>query len=183
MISNGRRSSVADLTPEQLRTMLQRDRPGSVMSALSRGTDDTADHPHGTPADLLATNETIIVAERLLDVVLYVRDQLGYTYLSDIAVVDYLDYDLFELVYSFYHLDGGGRLVLKARVPRDTPIIESLTPFWPGAELNEREAYDLFGIRFTGHPDLSRIYMWDEFEGFPMRKDFPKQGDKYFDGS
>lgn len=69
--------------------------------------------------------------------------------------------------------------MLKVRVPRDVPEVPSLTPYWPGANLHEREAFDLFGIIFTGHPFLRRIYMWDEFEGWPMRKDFPKQGDKY----
>jgi NADH-quinone oxidoreductase subunit C len=66
-------------------------------------------------------------------------------------------------------------------VPREVPDVPSLTPFWPGANFVEREAYDLYGINFIGHPYLKRIYMWDELEGYPMRKDFPKQGDKYLD--
>jgi len=65
------------------------------------------------------------------------------------------------------------------RVPRDASAIPSITPFWPGAALQEREAYDLYGVHFPGHPFHRRVYMWDEFEGHPMRKDFPKTGDKY----
>jgi NADH-quinone oxidoreductase subunit C len=72
-------------------------------------------------------------------------------------------------------------LLLKTRVPRDKPDVPALTVFWPGANLMEREAYDLYGINFIGHPYQRRIYMWDELEGHPMRKDFPKQGDKYLD--
>jgi NADH-quinone oxidoreductase subunit C len=70
-------------------------------------------------------------------------------------------------------------VVIKTRVAREQSAVPSLTPVWPGADLQEREAFDLYGVRFTGHPNLTRIYMWDEFESFPMRKDFPKQGDKY----
>lgn len=155
----------------ELRERLQNDLP-KALAPLQPGT---------TTPDFLTTNDTVINAEYLISVVTYLRDTLGYTFLSDIAVVDYLTEGIFELVYRFYHLDGGGDLVLKVRIPRAYPDIPSLTPIWPGANFHEREAFDLFGINFTGeHPDLRRIYMWDEFEGYPMRKDFPKQGDHYF---
>ncbi|NJP05153.1 MAG: NADH-quinone oxidoreductase subunit C [Chloroflexaceae bacterium] len=158
------------ITPDDLRKQLGADLPGAVASV----------HPvvEGLPA-FLETGDLLIEADFLPRVAVYVRDVLGYTYLSDIVAVDYLDYQLFELVYRFYHLEGGRDLVIKVRVPRDNPSVPSLTPFWPGADLNEREAFDLFGITFTGHPYLKRIYMWDELDGHPMRKDFPKQGDKY----
>jgi NADH-quinone oxidoreductase subunit C len=112
-------------------------------------------------------------------VALYVRDTLGYEYLSNITAVDYLADGVIEVVYHFYHLDGGPALAIKTRVPRVQTAVPSLTPVWPGADLQEREAFDLYGVDFVGHPHLKRIYMWDEFEGYPMRKDFPKQGDKY----
>jgi NADH-quinone oxidoreductase subunit C len=131
------------------------------------------------PVDLLATADAVVLAERLADVARYVRDTLGYQLLSNITAVDYLADGVIELVYHFYHLDGGPPLVIKTRMPRQQAVVPSLTPFWPGADLQEREAFDLYGVRFPGHPNLARIYMWDEFEGFPMRKDFPKQGDKY----
>jgi NADH-quinone oxidoreductase subunit C len=121
----------------------------------------------------------VVAVEHLIEAALYLRDTLGYAFLSDIAVVDYLADGVFELVYRFYSIEGGDGLVLKVRVPREAPEVPSLTPYWPGANLHEREAFDLFGIIFTDHPFLRRIYMWDEFEGWPMRKDFPKQGDKY----
>jgi len=131
------------------------------------------------PVDLLATKDAIVLPERIPDVVHYVRDTLGYTLLSDLTAVDYLADGLIELIYRFVHLDGGPTLAIKTRVPRDRAVVPSITPFWPGADLQEREAFDMYGVDFPGHPNLKRIYMWDEFEGFPMRKDFPKQGDKY----
>ncbi|PDW03968.1 NADH-quinone oxidoreductase subunit C [Candidatus Viridilinea mediisalina] len=134
---------------------------------------------HGAKTTGFVTDDTLIAPEHLIAAALYLRDTLGYAYLSDIAVVDYIADDLFELGYRFYHVEGGPALVLKIRVPRDTPEVPALTPVWPGANFHEREAFDLYGIIFTDHPFLRRIYLWDEFEGFPMRKDFPKQGDKY----
>ena len=65
-----------------------------------------------------------------------------------------------------------GPLVLKQRTERDNAEAASLTPVWRSCELQEREIYDLFGVKFTGHPDLRRILMWDEFEGHPMRRDY-----------
>lgn len=186
----------ASITPAELREQLERDLPGAAAprpappaeekeAAPAEGGEGEKKAPKaggkGKDArpDFLTTEDVVVLAERLPEVAAYVRDTMGYTYLSDIAVVDYLQDGLFELVYRFYHLDGGGDLVIKVRVPRDTPEVPALTPIWPGANFHEREGYDLFGIQFTGHPDLRRLYMWDEFVGHPMRKDFPKQGDKY----
>jgi len=174
-----------NLSAAELRERLQSDMPGVVAVPAP---EPSATAGEGKPAkakpNLLATNDVIVVAEKLPQVVCYLTDVLGYTYLSDLAVVDYLADGLFEVVYRFYHLNGGSEsLVLKVRVPRDKPTIPSLTPQLPGADLNEREAFDLFGINFVGHPYLKRIYMWDEFVGHPMRKDFPRQGDKYLGGS
>ena len=131
------------------------------------------------PVDLLATTDVVVRAQDIVDVARYIRDTLGYHLLSNITAVDYLAAGVIELVYHFAHLAGGPPLVVKTRLLRDHPVLPSLTPFWPGANFQEREAYDLYGVAFAGHPDLRRIYMWDEFEGYPMRKDFPKQGDKY----
>ncbi len=170
------------ITPEELRERMSRDLPGilAVPSALASSENGhVATGKDGAKPNFLATADTVVLAERIVEAVLYLRDRLGYTYLSDIAVADYLADGLFEIVYRFYHLDGGAGLVLKVRVPREEPHVPALTPFWPGADFHEREAFDLYGVNFVGHPYLKRIYMWDEFEGHPMRKDFPKQGDKY----
>jgi NADH-quinone oxidoreductase subunit C len=166
-----------NLRAEDLRELLGRDMPDALRDPAPLQISPPP--AHGPQPGVFTSADALVDASRIVDVALYLRDTLGYTYLSDIGVVDYLTDAVFELVYRFYHVDGGPSLVLKARVPRENAELPSLTPAWPGANFHEREAFDLFGITFVGHPFLRRIYMWDEFEGFPMRKDFPKQGDKY----
>ncbi|MFA5873054.1 MAG: NADH-quinone oxidoreductase subunit D [Anaerolineales bacterium] len=101
------------------------------------------------------------------------RDELGYDYLSSITAVDYLPEGKMEVVYHVFKTTGGAGVVFKIQVPRADPMeVPSLVSIYPGAELQEREAWDLFGIKFTGHPDLRRILMWEGFAGHPMRKDW-----------
>ena len=115
----------------------------------------------------------IVDAEQLLDVAATVRDELGFDYLSSATAVDYLgEGDHMEMVYHAYRISGGGALVFKAQTDRDRPQIPSLTPVWMGADFQEREAWDLYGIHFPGHPNLKRILMWEGFRGHPMRKDW-----------
>jgi NADH-quinone oxidoreductase subunit D/NADH-quinone oxidoreductase subunit C/D len=115
----------------------------------------------------------IVEPERLVEVATYVRDTLGYDYLSSATAVDYLGKgDHLEMVYHTYRTAGGPALVLKAQTPRDVATLPSLVPVWPGANFQEREAWDLMGIRFTGHPSLRRILLWEGFGGHPLRKDW-----------
>ena len=115
----------------------------------------------------------IVDAEQLLDVAATARDELGFDYLSSATAVDYLgEGDHMEMVYHAYRISGGGALVFKAQTDRDRPHIPSLTPVWMGADFQEREAWDLYGIHFPGHPNLKRILMWEGFRGHPMRKDW-----------
>jgi NADH-quinone oxidoreductase subunit C/D len=114
----------------------------------------------------------IVPAGRLLDVVRTARDELGYDYLSSVTGVDYLPDGKMEVVYHLYPTAGGPGIVLKTQVPRETPVVPSLVPLFPGADLQEREAWDLLGIRFDGHPDLRRVLLWEGFAGHPLRKDW-----------
>ena len=115
----------------------------------------------------------MVPAGRLLDVAKTLREELGFNYLSSVTGVDLLKEDKMEVVYHTYSIDqGGGAVVLKVQVDRSNPVVPSLTPTWPGADFQEREAWDLLGIRFEGHPDLRRILMWEGFEGHPLRKDW-----------
>jgi len=91
-------------------------------------------------------------------------------FLHDLCGVDATEH--FEVVYQLSSLHGPQRLRVKAIVDRENPVIDSVTPIWEGANFLEREAYDMFGIKFKGHPNLKRIYLWDDFEGYPMRKDY-----------
>lgn len=114
----------------------------------------------------------IIQADHLLEVAKVLRDELGYDLLSSVTGVDYLPDGKMEVVYHALQTIGGPMLCFKVQAPRDHPVVPSVTSVWPGAEFQEREAYDLLGIRFEGHPDLRRILLWEGFEGHPLRKDW-----------
>lgn len=100
------------------------------------------------------------------------RDRLNYDYLSSVTAVDDYPEDQLEVIYHFYKSVGGSQVEIKVLLSREAPIVQSITELFPGAELQEREVWDLYGIRFIGHPDLRRILMWEGFEGHPMRKDW-----------
>jgi NADH-quinone oxidoreductase subunit C/D len=114
----------------------------------------------------------MVDSSALPDVARKLRDEEGYDYLSSLTGVDYLPENKFEAVYHLNRTRGGQGMVLKTRVPRADPVLPSLTPVFPGAEFQEREAWDLLGIRFDGHPDLRRILLWEGFNGHPLRKDW-----------
>lgn len=114
----------------------------------------------------------LVPADRWLETARALRDQHGFDYLTSLTGVDYLPDGKMEVVYHLARTTGGPLLVVKVQVPREDPIVPSVVSIWPGAEFQEREAWDLLGIRFEGHPDLRRILMWEGFEGFPLRKDW-----------
>ena len=117
----------------------------------------------------------IVEKDSLLEVAAAVRDELGFDLMTAVTGVDYPP-DKMEVVYHAYRTTGGPGLVFKVQVPRVDPVeVPSLIHLYPGVDLQEREAWDLLGIKFTGHPDLRRILMWEGFEGHPLRKDW-KEG-------
>ncbi len=123
------------------------------------------------PVDRKGHDGYLIDADRLTEVAQHIRDEMGYNHLSSVTAVDYAQDGYFEVVYHAFSIEGGGGpLVLKARAEADNPVLPSVVPIWPGAEFQEREAWDLMGVRFEGHPDLRRILMWEGFEGHPLRK-------------
>jgi len=102
------------------------------------------------------------------------RPEFGFNMLVDVTAVDYLGQKpRFEVVTHLHSLSNNHRLRVKIRVPEDEPWVHSLVPIWKGANWVERECWDMFGIRFVGHPDLRRILMYEEFVGHPLRKDYP----------
>lgn len=118
----------------------------------------------------------IVEKDSLIEVATAIRDELGFDLLTAVTAVDYFPESKMEVVYHAYRTTGGPGLVFKVQVPRVDPVeIPSLIDLWPGVDLQEREAWDLMGIKFTGHPDLRRILMWEGFEGHPLRKDW-KEG-------
>jgi len=99
--------------------------------------------------------------------------------LSTVTAVDrYPQEPRFEVVYHLHSVERNKRVRLKCRLRGEDPIVESVTPVWRGADWYEREVFDMFGIRFLGHPDLRRILMPDDWEGHPLRKDYPVTGSR-----
>lgn len=113
-----------------------------------------------------------IRADKLPDVARFLRDdrELDARYLVSVTGVDYHDH--FEVVYHLASLSHNHEMVVKVRADHEEPSVPSVTPVWLGANLQEREAFDLLGIRFPGHPQLKRIFLWEGFPGHPLRKDF-----------
>jgi len=123
--------------------------------------------------------------ERLADVVMELRDEHGFNMCIDVTAVDYLAYEApralpdgvtaerFEIVVLLLSMREHKRLRLRVQVPGDDPVVPSLFDVHPGTEAMEREVFDMFGIRFEGHPDLTRILMPEDWVGHPLRKDYP----------
>jgi NADH-quinone oxidoreductase subunit C/D len=140
------------------------------------------DHPSTTLLDhftgnLEADSRTgysgyLVRPEKLLTVLKSLRDQWGYDFLSSVTGVDYHPENKMEVVYHLFKSTGGTPLVIKTQNSREDPTIPSVTSLFPGAEFQEREAWDLLGIRFSEHPDLRRILTWEGFAGHPLRKDW-----------
>ena len=103
---------------------------------------------------------------------LTLRDEMGYDFLSSVTGVDYFPEDKMEVVYHLFRSTGGSALVFKVQTTREKAVVPSLYSVYPGADFQEREAWDLLGIRFEGHPDLRRILLWEGFAGHPLRKDW-----------
>jgi len=117
----------------------------------------------------------IIERDSLLEVVKFLKDNpYDFAMLLDLTCVDYLGQnERFQMVYHLFSLTNNLRLRIKVPLPEKDPSIDSLTSTWKNANWLEREVYDMFGIQFKDHPDLKRIFMYDGFEGHPLRKDYP----------
>ncbi|MBX7215024.1 MAG: NADH-quinone oxidoreductase subunit D, partial [Thermoflexales bacterium] len=140
----------------------------------------------GPEAVVAAPFEGVLVKDlgKLVELATFVRDALGYEMLVNLTAADYPKDGVIEVVYHVQRMKGGPTLCYKARVARPagnapTDFVPSLVPVYPGAEFQEREAYDMFGVRFEGNPDLRRILMWEGFEGWPLRKDWKEV---YYEG-
>ena len=102
----------------------------------------------------------------------------GYTFLASLHGVDYYpDEPRLGILYELLDMQRVDRITVKARVPTDAPTIRSVVDIWTGADFPEREVYDMFGVNFEGHPDMRRILMPEDYEGFPQRRDFPVGGE------
>ncbi len=126
--------------------------------------------------DFRGDEAAVIAKDFLHGVGLYLHDELGFSMLIDLCAVDYPDREeRFEVVYHLYALEAGKRLRIKVRAAEADATVPSVHEIWPAANWFEREAFDLFGICFDGHPNLKRLLTFEGFEGHPLRKDYDKR--------
>jgi len=119
----------------------------------------------------------MIAASDLRDIAKYCRDELSFDYLLDITSIDnFGEEPRFEIVYHLYSMLHAAHLRLKLKLSEEIGALDTVSDIWPTANWHEREIYDMMGIKFSGHPDLRRILMWDGYPYFPLRKDFPLAG-------
>ncbi len=126
-----------------------------------------------SPDAITGSDETAIFirGESLLEVARFLKESLDLDYLTSITAVDYIDH--FELVYLLTSLENNHSIILKTRCEeRENPRVPSVVSLWRGADFQEREIFDLMGITFEGHPNMKRLFLWDGFQGHPLRKDY-----------
>jgi NADH-quinone oxidoreductase subunit C len=136
--------------------------PGAVVETHARLGDATA----------------LVDRARIREVMALLRDdpQLAFEMLSDVTAVDHFPrVPRFEVVYHLYSVAKNHRVRIKARIPEESPSIASCVPLYASANWMEREVWDMYGIRFEGHPDPRRLLLYEEFVGHPLRKDYPKE--------
>lgn len=128
---------------------------------------------HGDEMVVVSAGKLVEVAQFLKD-----DDKMAFDFPVFVTCIDTLGMEKeiprFEIVYQLRSLKHGHRIRLKVKVDNDPPKVPALSLLWPGFSWQERETFDMYGVEFEGHPDLRRIYMYEEFEGFPLRKDYPK---------
>jgi NADH-quinone oxidoreductase subunit C len=140
----------------------------------------SAEFPSITWSEFRGDTRAVVPNAELFAALKFLRDNRGFDLLVDVTCVDYLNYrdaeDRFGLVYVLTNTRTNERLIVRTFVNDPNPTVPSAVPLWPGANWFEREVFDMFGIRFEGHPDLRRILLPEEFVAYPLRKDYPLQG-------
>jgi NADH-quinone oxidoreductase subunit C len=131
----------------------------------------------GEPVEFRGEVSVVIERAQIVEACRYLKDKRGFDMLTDLAGVDNYGQDpRYEVVYHLYSFAHRCRLRLKVKVPEDDMVVDTVTGVWRTADWHEREAFDMFGIRFGGHPNLKRILMWEGYPHFPLRKEFPLAG-------
>ena len=141
---------------------------------------DLARFPDVRKSDFRTADNTpvfIVPAALLLEVMRYLRDEGRFTLLEDLTAIDWQPREpRFQVVYNMIALERQKVIRIKVELPGQEPSLPSVTGLWPGANWYEREVFDLFGINFEGHPDLRRIEMPEDWDGHPLRRDYPITG-------
>lgn len=147
-------------SPEQIEQLLRNEFPDAIPEAHEVS---------GIPTFTVRADMIVRVCTFLKE-----RADLGFDYLMSLTAVDWPE--SFEVVYHLYSIPHRHYVTLKVKLAKDKPVMPTLTSVWRAANWQEREVYDMFGIEFEGHPDLRRILTEEDFEGFPLRKDYVETG-------
>ncbi|MGD0354563.1 MAG: NADH-quinone oxidoreductase subunit C [Dehalococcoidia bacterium] len=145
------------------------------MTVVTSGEDLAKKIAEAIPGSVISSDKTSVMvdAAKLAQVAEFLKNTPGldFNYLNFATAVDYIDY--FELVYRLLSMEHNHSLVLKTRCyDRENPTVPSIVSLWRGAYFQEREMFDMFGIKFEGHPDLRRLLTWEGFKGYPLRRDY-----------
>ncbi|MEY4176915.1 MAG: NADH-quinone oxidoreductase subunit 5 [Planctomycetota bacterium] len=136
--------------------------------------------PSTAVTEFRGEQRVVLKKEDLFAALRWLKERMGFDLLVDVSCVDYLNYrgatDRFGLVYLLTNIAENLRLTVRVMLNEPDLTVPSVTPLWSGADWLEREVWDMFGIRFEGHPDLRRVLMPEEFTAHPLRKDYPMQG-------
>jgi NADH-quinone oxidoreductase subunit C len=144
-----------------------------VIDALSEKYSDEVIHVYQSSGDTYVRVGT----DSIVEICTFLKEEHHFIYLTDVFGIDrYTSEERFEVVYNIVSLRDGTRLFVKIRCEEENPEVDSVAGIWKAADWAEREAYDMFGIRFRNHPDLRRMYMPEDFRYFPLRKEFPLLG-------
>jgi NADH-quinone oxidoreductase subunit C len=156
-----------------------------VVNSASQTPETTVDRllrvfPRASADAFRGQQRVVVPADAIRGVLEWLKKEAGFAFLTDVTCVDYLHYrgatDRFGLVYLLTNLDTNERITIRTFVNDPDPSVPSVMDLWEAANWLEREVWDMFGIRFTGHPDLRRVLLPEAFAAHPLRKDYPLQG-------
>jgi NADH-quinone oxidoreductase subunit C len=161
--------------------MTDRSEHASGLAATLQSLEHALGHASFSTSTFRDNVRVVVSPARLIETLRILKDQCGFMLLAELGATDYLGYPVaksarFEVHYVLRNLDANERIVIKVGVDDPDATLPSATCLWEGANWMEREVYDMYGITFTGHPDLRRILMPFEFTAFPLRKDYPLRG-------
>lgn len=153
--------------------MTKKEKVAQVIEAVQGAHNDAVLEVGGHAGDTFIR----IDAEKIHDVLSYLKNELHFAYLTDLFGTDrFTSENRFEVIYNLVNLKTGTRIFVKTWIEEENAILPTSTDIWPAANWNEREVWDMFGIKFEGHPDLRRIFLPEDFEYHPLRKEFPLLG-------
>ena len=142
-----------------------------VESVIALGSGITARENCNLPAVIFPAGNLESLMRKLRD-----DKRFSFDLLMDHTAVDWIEKSSFELLYTLYSTHTGQKLLVSVTIPRNKPVVPTLSRIWPIAEWQEREVYDLFGVEYDEHPDLRRVFLEDDWIGYPLRKDYKDPG-------